>query len=171
MTQRSCEACGTNLIPYPLSTGPKCGDPLYNSFYCNISDGQVNFETPSGTYRVTTINLDTRTFFIRIKDIDNCKNISSGNFLQLNLSLPFHMISGCNTNLANFSSELISKDGVEVEIAWMPPLEPICTSPADCQEWPNSSCNATEDGKNRCRCNKKFRWDSMNSKCKLGTVL
>ncbi|PON40691.1 S-locus glycoprotein [Trema orientale] len=92
LTARSCEACGTNLIPYPLSIGPNCGDPLYYSFHCNNSDGQVGFETPSGTFRVTSINPDTRTFFIRIKDDDNCKNSDNGKFLKLNQSWPQHKI-------------------------------------------------------------------------------
>ncbi|XP_059450903.1 G-type lectin S-receptor-like serine/threonine-protein kinase At4g03230 [Corylus avellana] len=55
-TVKNCEPCGTNLIPYPLSTRPNCGDPMYFSFYCDNSIGQVNFKALSGTYRVATIN-------------------------------------------------------------------------------------------------------------------
>ncbi|KAL5581830.1 hypothetical protein UlMin_014272 [Ulmus minor] len=162
---RTCETCGTNVIPYPLSTGLKCGDPLYNSFHCNITSGQVSFETPSGTYRVTSINPDTRTFFIQTEVADNCKNSSSGKILQLNQSLPFHVMSRCIANLANLSSQFISKGREEVEIAWESPSEPTCSSPAGCQDWPNSTCIATQDGRKKCLCNKKFHWDGLNLKC------
>ncbi|KAF5458403.1 hypothetical protein F2P56_022432, partial [Juglans regia] len=36
-TARSCERCGTYTIPYPLSTGQDCGDPMYFFFDCNTS--------------------------------------------------------------------------------------------------------------------------------------
>lgn len=170
LTARSCEACGTNLIPYPLSIGPKCGDPQYNSFQCSNSDGQVYFETPSGAFRVTSINPGTQTFFVQIKDVDNCNNSFSKKFMQLNQSLPFTMMGGCNVNLANFSSDLISKDGVEVEIAWEPPLQPLCSSSADCNDWPNSTCNATQHGNSRCLCNKYYQWDNLNLKCRGMTL-
>ncbi|TKY66923.1 G-type lectin S-receptor serine/threonine-protein kinase [Spatholobus suberectus] len=48
-TGSSCGTCGTNFIPYPLSTGPSCGDPMYFTFHCNISTGELDFETPGGT--------------------------------------------------------------------------------------------------------------------------
>ncbi|KAF4394377.1 hypothetical protein G4B88_018527 [Cannabis sativa] len=166
LTARSCEVCGTNLIPYPLSIDPKCGDPLYYSFHCNNSNGQVSFETNSGTFRVTSINPNTQSFFIRLEDLDNCKDSFSEKFLKLNQSLPFTMRRGCNANLGNFSSDMISKHGVEVEIAWKQPLEPPCSSSVDCENWPNSACNTAQDGKNRCLCNKKFKWDNLNMKCR-----
>jgi hypothetical protein len=50
----NCDPCGTNLILFPLSTGPNFGDPIHFSFYYNTSTGQT-FKTPSGTYRVTNI--------------------------------------------------------------------------------------------------------------------
>ncbi|CAK9161395.1 unnamed protein product [Ilex paraguariensis] len=49
-TVRDCEPCGNNIIPYPLSTGPTCVDPLYYSFYCDDSTGQVLFRAVSGNY-------------------------------------------------------------------------------------------------------------------------
>ncbi|KAA8524527.1 hypothetical protein F0562_010950 [Nyssa sinensis] len=37
-TSRNCEPCGTNIIPYPLSTGSNCGDPDYSSTNTGITD-------------------------------------------------------------------------------------------------------------------------------------
>ncbi|KAH7532975.1 hypothetical protein FEM48_Zijuj04G0080400 [Ziziphus jujuba var. spinosa] len=167
-TARSCETCGTNLIPYPLSTGPKCGDPLYYSFRCNSSSDQVSFETPSGAYQVVSINPDTQKFVIQTKEADNCKNSLRGKTLLLNQALPFHLTGRCNADLANSSSEISFKNGDIVEISWDPPLEPPCSSSADCQDWPNSTCSATQKGKNRCICNINFRWDNLKLKCTAG---
>ncbi|KAI9094172.1 hypothetical protein K1719_026754 [Acacia pycnantha] len=35
----ACEPCGTTIVPYPLSTGPNCGDPLYFKLNCDNSTG------------------------------------------------------------------------------------------------------------------------------------
>ena len=67
---------------------------------------------PSGTYRVSSIDPDTRTFLIQVNDKGN---------LLLNRWLPFDL-----SNPRNFSSELSSEVTDEVEIAWEPPQEPIC---------------------------------------------
>ncbi|KAK6253020.1 hypothetical protein QUC31_014740, partial [Theobroma cacao] len=149
---RSCETCGTNLIPYPLSTGPKCGDAMYLSFHCNISSGEVTFYAPSGTFRVTSINSETRKFIIQTNDANDCKAGNSGdNFFQFKQPSPFHVTSRCNAE--------------EVEIGWDPPPEPTCSSPTDCKDWPKSSCNVTSDGKKRCLCNESFRWDNLSLNC------
>ncbi|XP_050134940.1 G-type lectin S-receptor-like serine/threonine-protein kinase At4g03230 isoform X1 [Malus sylvestris] len=161
-TTRNCETCGTNLIPYPLSTGPKCGDLTYYSFKCNTATGQVSFEAPSGTYKVTSINPDTRKFVIQAKNADNCRN---QNFLQLNQSSPFHVINKCNAELSEFSSDFSFKGRHEVEISWDPPLEPLCSSSTDCRDWPRSTCNTTKEGTKRCLCTADYKWDSLTLNC------
>ncbi|KAL4361221.1 hypothetical protein GQ457_04G004880 [Hibiscus cannabinus] len=151
-TKRSCETCGTNLIPYPLSTGPKCGDATYRSFRCNVTSGEVTFDVPSGNYRVTSIDPETRKFVIQTNDANDCKagNLSD-DFFHFKQPLPFHVTSRCTTG--------------EVEIGWDPPLQPICSSPTDCKDWPNSTCNVTSVGTKRCLCNTNFRWDNSNLNC------
>uniref|UniRef100_A0A2N9G4Q8 Receptor-like serine/threonine-protein kinase n=1 Tax=Fagus sylvatica TaxID=28930 RepID=A0A2N9G4Q8_FAGSY len=47
-TVRNCNPCGTNMIPYPLSTSSNCGDPMYFSFYCNTTSGEFNEEDEKG---------------------------------------------------------------------------------------------------------------------------
>jgi hypothetical protein len=162
-TVRNCEPCGTNLIPYPLSTSPNCGDPMYFSFYCNTSSGQVSFKAPSGTYRVATINPSTRKFVIQVKHADKLNARNSGGNPQLNQPLPFNATMNF-TFFSNFRSEVEA----EVEISWIPPQEPNCTLSKDCKDWPNSTCKITRDGKRRCLCNQNFRWNGSTLNCTEG---
>ncbi|XP_035539985.1 G-type lectin S-receptor-like serine/threonine-protein kinase At4g03230 isoform X1 [Juglans regia] len=151
-TARNCEPCGTNTIPYPLSTSLNCGDTTYFSFYCNMSSGQVSFNAPSGNYCVTSINPSTRNFFIRPNDKSlNDKNPRRD--LQLNPALPFYV-----------SDDDSGKSSSEVEISWDPPGEPSCSSWADCKDWPQSTCNPRGHGK-RCLCNRNFQWNGLNLNC------
>ncbi|XP_030929143.1 G-type lectin S-receptor-like serine/threonine-protein kinase At4g03230 [Quercus lobata] len=149
-TVQNCKPCGTNMIPYPLSTSSNCGDPMYFSFNCNTS-GQVSFKAPSGTYRVSSINQNTSKFFIQVKDVGS---------LRLNQSLPFNL-----TTPRNSSSNVSSRVTDDVEIVWEPPLEPICNLSADCWDWPHSTCKSAIDGKRRCLCTKSFQWDGTNLSC------
>ncbi|KAI4334055.1 hypothetical protein L6164_018792 [Bauhinia variegata] len=167
-TGRDCGTCGTNFIPYPLSTGPNCGDPMYLSFYCNTSSGQLNFETPGGTYQVISISPETQKFMIHSRDVVDCKSQSSmDKLLNLNQSSPFHLTGWCNVDPSTFSSDIPRKVGEEIELSWKPPLQPVCSSSLDCKDWPNSSCNTTKDGKKRCLCNANFIWDALNLNCTL----
>lgn len=153
---KNCEPCGANMIPYPLSTNQTCGDPMYFSFYCNTSSGHVGFKTPSGNYCVTSINPSTRKFSIQSLASRNSRQ----NLQLLNQSLPFFV---SNDDSGNSSFEVED----EVEISWMPPREPFCSSLADCKDWPQSTCNQTRDGK-RCLCNRNYQWDGSNLNCTKG---
>ncbi|KAG5224922.1 G-type lectin S-receptor serine/threonine-protein kinase [Salix suchowensis] len=169
---KSCQPCGINVIPYPLSTGSDCGDPMYSSFHCNNSTGILSFNTQNGTYKVTTIDQDTRTFTIQDKHGDHCNSSTGDQLREFSLSLPFKMIDfkpWCDTVAGNFGSNISSQGVVEIVIGWEPPAEPVCTSPADCEDWQNSTCkNVTENGKMRCQCNSNFRWDDMALNCVQG---
>jgi hypothetical protein len=142
------------VIPYPLSTGSDCGDPMYFSFYCDNFTGKLSFKTHNGTYNITTINQDTRTFVIREKDVDDCNASTRGQIRKFNTSFPFKM--------NNF------KLWCEIDIGWEPPPEPVCSSSSDCDDWPNSTCNVTGNGTARCLCNSNFWWDGMALNCVQG---
>jgi hypothetical protein len=161
-TVRNCEPCGTNMIPYPLSTTPNCSDPMYFSFNCNYSIGQVSFKTLSGTYRVASINPSKRKFVIQLKYGQYDRNLKG--ILLLNESLSFNRSRWSTTNFGNYSYEV--KD--EVEISWEPPLEPTCTLLTDCKDWPNSTCDVARDGKRRCLCKQNFRWNGSTLNCTQG---
>ncbi|KAG2712314.1 hypothetical protein I3760_04G119600 [Carya illinoinensis] len=161
-TSRTCEPCGTYTIPYPLSTGEDCGDPMYFIFDCNASSGQVSFKAPRGTHPVVSINPSARNFVIQV--------INSSIIPSLNESLPFIL----NGTLGNYTDQFEGrlegsrsqrKNKVSVQISWKPPMEPTCTSSTDCKDWPNSTCNETTEGKLRCLCHPNFRWDGSNLNC------
>ncbi|XP_028070313.1 G-type lectin S-receptor-like serine/threonine-protein kinase At4g03230 [Camellia sinensis] len=158
-TNKSCKTCGTNIIPYPLSTGPNCGDPMYFNFSCNYSTGQVSFQTLGGTFQVININPETRKFVIEVKAKDRCgaKN-SKPKYLQLSPSSPFNAPDSCHGGMQ-------SGNGNDVEFDWNSPPEPLCTSTIDCMDWPNSSCNATRDVKGRCHCNANYQWNGTTLAC------
>jgi hypothetical protein len=159
-TVRNCEPCGTNLIPYPLSTGPNCGDSMYFSFDCNSSTGQISFKAPSG-YRVASIDPSTQTFVIQVKHVGYDRNSRATQLL--NDSLPFIESTWLFPNSSKFSSGVEA----EVKISWETPHEPSCNSSRDCKEWPNSTCNVTREGK-RCLCTGNFLWDGSNLNCTKG---
>jgi hypothetical protein len=105
-TVRSCEPCGTNLIPFRLSTGPNIGDPIHFSLYCNTWTGQVSFKTPTGTYRVANIYPSTRKFGIKVK-YAGYDRISRG-ILQLNKPMPFDVTRWLMTEVKD-EVEIISQ--------------------------------------------------------------
>ncbi|KAF5458398.1 hypothetical protein F2P56_022428, partial [Juglans regia] len=174
-TARTCEPCGTYTIPYPLSTGQDCGDPMYFNFDCNTSSGQVSFKASSGSqYRVVRIDPSTRHFVIQV-EYPNATNSTIKPWL--NMSLPFisndKLITGVDNYTDQFEGRLEAsrsqrKNKVGVQISWKPPMEPTCTSSTDCRDWPNSTCNATREGKLRCLCHPNFRWDGSNLNCTKG---
>uniref|UniRef100_A0A1J3J875 non-specific serine/threonine protein kinase n=3 Tax=Noccaea caerulescens TaxID=107243 RepID=A0A1J3J875_NOCCA len=161
-TSRDCVTCGTNIIPYPLSTAPGCGDSNYLSFNCNMSTGQVVFKESNSLYNVTSINPDTHRFLLKIKDVVvNCTSENQmSRISELNLSSPFHLTGQCNADMVT--------GGTEVEIRWDPPVEPTCSLSVDCKDWPNSSCSKSADGKKQCFCNHDFKWDGFNLNCTQG---
>ncbi|XWS63341.1 hypothetical protein CRYUN_Cryun06bG0087000 [Craigia yunnanensis] len=165
---RICETCGTNIIPYPLSTGPSCGDPMYFNFSCQTETdtGQLIFNASGRTYRVTNMNLETRRFSIEVENEEKCRD-SPEKLLMLPGSSPFFVSSTCNITRDNFSTDSFGEDKwfYEVEIEWKLPLEPICGSSEDCKDWPNSFCNVAADEKNRCTCNRSFQWDPSIGSC------
>ncbi|CAL5406396.1 unnamed protein product [Camellia sinensis] len=152
-TSRDSEPCGANILPYPLRTGQNCGDPMYNNFRYNKSTGQVEFREPSGIYRVTSINPDNLTFIIQLADTVKTADICRAKNFRVSPSLPYKVIgSSCNAGLA-------------VEISWDPAPQLTCTLLEDCKDWPNSSCNTTEDGKRRCLCNANYQRHGLELNC------
>lgn len=55
-TVRNCYPCGRTSVPYPLSPGRDCGDPMYFSFQCSSSMDNLTFKAPSGEYQVISID-------------------------------------------------------------------------------------------------------------------
>ena len=168
LTTRNCGTCVTNMIPYPLSTGPKCGDPKYFRFNCDYARGQVSFKVIDSSYRVSSIDPKASKFVIQVKDA----NFSSPSLIPqiLKLKSPFRMTGVCNaskTDKFSSDSKMTLNNSVEIEISWDPPPEPECTLSADCKDWPNSICT-TRRGRRKCFCNENFKWNGQSLNCTQG---
>ncbi|KAL7102370.1 hypothetical protein ACP275_08G116200 [Erythranthe tilingii] len=167
---RICQPCVSRSIPYPLSVGRNCGDPLYHSFHCNSSTGKISFEALSGKYQVTDIYNEKRRFVILV-DVDSQRadtcNVTklSSQILKLNQSLPFTVTNWCYTATPSLKTEN-RVAASHIEIGWEPPLEPTCDLLNDCKDWPNSDCN-DKDGQRRCYCNQSYQWDGSTAICAL----
>ncbi|KAG6717801.1 hypothetical protein I3842_04G118200 [Carya illinoinensis] len=96
-TSRTYKPCGTYTIPYPLSMGEDCGDPMYFIFNCNTSSGQVSFKAPRGAHPVVRIDPSARIFVIQV--------INSSIIALLNESLPFNSTVKLITEVGNSSDQ------------------------------------------------------------------
>ncbi|KAE8672716.1 hypothetical protein F3Y22_tig00111834pilonHSYRG00008 [Hibiscus syriacus] len=124
--------CGTNIIPYPLSTRSNCGDLKYFKFDCQTENdtGLISFNANGRTLEPT-------------ESVESIRRHEA-----------------CLATKDNFSIDSLGNDKwfYEVKIEWSPPIEPIGSS-KDYKDWPDSSCNVAPDGKNRCTCNSPSIWD------------
>ncbi|KAG9452820.1 hypothetical protein H6P81_005724 [Aristolochia fimbriata] len=107
---RHCENCGTNIIPYPLSTGPNCGDPAYNSFSCNSTTGQLRFHALDGSsYALTSVNAEQRNFVIQSEDMHTCwPTGAKSKDVLLNSSLPFYLTNRSSVLLFSCAAPQLS---------------------------------------------------------------
>ncbi|KAG6386989.1 hypothetical protein SASPL_152171 [Salvia splendens] len=158
-TARTCEPCGTTSsihIPYPLSTGPSCGDSSYDSFECN--DITI-FNTLSGKYQVTAIDKENLRFSILVgsETAQTCNGRnSSTHVVTLNHSLPFTVTNWC------YFEPITGPH--QVEIGWKPPSEPSCDSSMGCEDWPTSDCHDRGNG-SRCYCREGYQWNGSLANC------
>lgn len=143
---RSCEPCGTNIIPYPLSTGPNCGDPMYSNFTCNNLNGQLSFKMAEETFQVTQF-FPNRSSFIAIATNDsyNCDANHEEDHL-------YHVT--CHNEK-------------QIEVEWEPPLEPACSNSTDCIDWPHSTCE-TRGTRSMCLCLPNYHWNGSTLTCMKG---
>ncbi|GFZ15033.1 protein kinase family protein [Actinidia rufa] len=103
-----CPDCGTTQVPYPLSTGPNCGDQSYK-IRCDA--GALKFDTLNNTYPITAITPETQRFVIQPSSFlpNACVTEDLSTLgIQMNGSLPFNITSSntimylnCTTTLLN----------------------------------------------------------------------
>lgn len=130
------------MVPYPLSTGPSCGDLAYFNFSCNMSTGQLSFSTnATNSYRVIRIDPRSRKFYVDANSF-NRYHCSGEKSQILKVSPPFNI-----TNDDNPCSE-------PVGVSWQPPPEPPCAESTDCHGWKHSTCKG-----NRCLCDANYNWN------------
>ncbi|KAI7737594.1 hypothetical protein M8C21_024718, partial [Ambrosia artemisiifolia] len=133
-----CPDCGSTQVPYPLSTGPGCGDPSYK-IRCNTSSNTLFFDTPNNTYPISSISQPTQRFIIQPSRFLNNNNTCvtadvSSQGLQLDPSLPFNITSGNTIMYLNCSRSLLRS-----------PLN--CTSTSLCHSYINNSAEAASCGR------------------------
>ncbi|KAK7312751.1 hypothetical protein VNO77_36852 [Canavalia gladiata] len=153
-TPKTCEPCGTNMVPYPLSTGTHCGDPTYFHFICNKSTLQLSFfttTTMTDSHVVTSIEPELRKFSIQINVSHRC-NAYTRNSDGITISPPF------DTTSNNSCSD-------QVEVNWQPPSEPTCAESTGCHGWNHSTCRG-----NRCLCNANYYWNVDLLTCSQGVI-
>ncbi|KAL5709467.1 hypothetical protein ACHQM5_020151 [Ranunculus cassubicifolius] len=92
-----CENCGPTPVPYPLSTGPNCGDQSYK---VRCESGSLRFDALNGSsYQIQSINSDNQRFVIQPANFvpNTCVTTDiATEGLELNSSLPFN-VTGSNT--------------------------------------------------------------------------
>nr|XP_043634850.1 wall-associated receptor kinase-like 20 [Erigeron canadensis] len=133
-----CPDCGATQVPYPLSTGPSCGDQLYK-VRCDASAGALYFNSLNNTYPITSISKTTQRFTIQpsrfLNDNTTCVTSEiSTQGLQLNPALPFNITSGNTIMYLNCSESLLRS-----------PLN--CTSTSLCHSYINNSVEASSCGR------------------------
>lgn len=91
-----CPNCGSTSVPYPFSTAPICGDPLYK-IRCN--EGALVFDSVNNSYPIISINPSDQRLMIQPASLMPNTCVTSDYIhqgIQLNSSLPFN-ITGDNT--------------------------------------------------------------------------
>ncbi|XP_058207152.1 wall-associated receptor kinase-like 20 [Rhododendron vialii] len=129
----TCPNCGTTPVPYPLSTGPNCGDQSYK-ILCdnNNNDYSLKFQTLNNTYPITTITPETQRFVIQpsafLPNACVTQDLSTLG-IQMNPSLPFNITSSNTILYLNCTPLLLSS-----------PLN--CSSASLCHAYANSTGGA-----------------------------
>ncbi|KAF8397377.1 hypothetical protein HHK36_016290 [Tetracentron sinense] len=134
MAARRCGDCGSTPVPYPLSTGPDCGDQSYK---VRCISGTLRFDTLNGSsYLVTSINPEIQRFVISPASFAGNTCITTdlpSQGIQLNSSLPFNVTSSNTILYLNCTETLLGS-----------PLN--CTSTSLCHTYINSTIEAAACG-------------------------
>lgn len=124
-----CPNCGSTAVPYPLSTGPNCGDQNYK-IRCDA--GSLVFDTLNNTYPITSINQFNQRLVIQPASlVPNTCITTDLRFegVQLNSSLPFNITSSNTVMFLNCTDSILRS-----------PLD--CSSNGLCHEYVNESSRA-----------------------------
>lgn len=105
---KRCPDCGRTPVPYPLSTQPDCGDPLYR-VRCTV--GLLWFESLNGSsYLITSVNPMTQRLIIRPPGLakNTCVSSDFGSHgFWLDDGHPFTISSRNTVLLFNCSMEVL----------------------------------------------------------------
>lgn len=124
-----CSDCGSTPVPYPLSTGPNCGDQLYK-IRCNA--GRLFFDSLNNSYPIISISPDIQRLTIQpalfLPNTCISEDLSTEG-IHLNPELPFNITSS-NTVLFFNCTDILLRS----------PLN--CTSTSLCHTFVNETADA-----------------------------
>ncbi|CAN4095295.1 unnamed protein product [Withania somnifera] len=127
LSARHCSDCGSSPVPYPLSTGPDCGDQSYK-IRCSVN--QLFFDTLNNSYPITSISPENQRLTIRPSPFLSTTTCVTQDIntlgIQLNSSLPFNITSSNTIIYLNCTQTLLSS-----------PLD--CSSSSLCHSYLNRS--------------------------------
>ncbi|XVE69242.1 hypothetical protein DITRI_Ditri09bG0136600 [Diplodiscus trichospermus] len=129
LSANRCPNCGSTPVPYPLSTGPDCGDQSYK---IRCDSGSLVFDTVNNSYTITSVNPSNQRLVIRPASlIPNTCVTTDLPFegVQLNSSLPFNVTSSNTVMYLNCTDSILRS-----------PLD--CSSAGLCHVYVNKSTRA-----------------------------
>lgn len=104
-----CGDCGRTKVPYPLSTGPGCGDQAYK-VRCTAGTLWLDAAPNGSSYMITSINPQAQTMIIRPAALapNTCLTTDFHNQgIQLNPMLPFNITSSNTILLLNCTDNML----------------------------------------------------------------
>ncbi|KAL4342186.1 hypothetical protein GQ457_08G019790 [Hibiscus cannabinus] len=103
-----CGNCGRIPVPYPLSTGPDCGDQAYR---IRCTAGALWFDAMKGSYMIISINPMTQRIVLRPPSLVGDTCISSDintQGIQLDDNLPFNITGSNSILLLNCTNAMLN---------------------------------------------------------------
>ncbi|KAH7282203.1 hypothetical protein KP509_35G018700 [Ceratopteris richardii] len=84
-----CEpSCGGISLNYPFGASSGCGNAAFQS-YVNCTHGKLYFYTPTGTYRVQSIDYSNNVMIIVDPHMSTCSSMQTSNAIGLPIGAPF----------------------------------------------------------------------------------
>ncbi|WRX11566.1 SANT/Myb domain - like 10 [Theobroma cacao] len=130
LSAQRCPNCGSTTVPYPLSTGPACGDQSYK-IRCDA--GSLIFDTLNNSYPIMSVNHFNQRLVIEPASLlpNTCVTTDLPfEGVQLNSTLPFNVTSSNTIMFLNCTDSVLRS-----------PLD--CSSTGLCHVYVNDSSNAT----------------------------
>eukprot|EP00250_Pteridium_aquilinum_P005451 c15540_g1_i1 orf=203-1093(-) len=108
----TCESsCGGIPLKDPFGSGWTCGSTAFQP-YVNCSDGELKFYTPTGTYKVKSIDYDNNVMIVEDPDMSTCSSMQNSGAFGLPIGAPFAFASydkvvliGCSSTSSLYSKQ------------------------------------------------------------------
>ncbi|KAM0013143.1 putative protein kinase RLK-Pelle-WAK-LRK10L-1 family [Helianthus debilis subsp. tardiflorus] len=161
----TCPACGTTPVPYPLSTGPTCGNQSYK---VRCDKGALKFDTLNNTYPIISISPKDQLLVISQSPFvpNTCYTADlPTQGIQLDTLLPFTIslnntviFFNCTDTMSSYSMDCTPTSPCRAYVNGSPLMSVCRKSPRCCSFFKGSSTSlyALRLTMNRCRAYKSF---------------